>query len=261
MTVYREVFVALETREAASAMKKHVEKLNEDLPQAKKIQIFYVAPEPNPFKSFPKDAQNRNRDWQQQSTFPNGGYNQQPGGFRGRGGMNGGMNRGGYQNTSMQMGNTGYNGQMNNMQRGGGGGMMNTNMNMNRGGFQGGFRGGRGGGGHNMMTGQMGTNFGMMGNMAGMAGLGGMTGMPMGMNMAMGMPMTGMAMPGVGFAGKTFIIKSCFEKNQTEKLFLGGFSAQPQLFNLQNMQQGQTPIQGQISPMGNPHGAKRPRPE
>ncbi|KAF4548511.1 Hypothetical protein D9617_27g044780 [Elsinoe fawcettii] len=219
-----EIFLELQSPEAATAVKRQIESLK-DQPPGKKITVLYSYPTPNPYKSLPKDAPNRNKDGYKDKPQGNysGGYNNQNNFRGGRGNFNRGgyQNRGGYNNNNNQMGGMmgGY-GNMNNMGAmgmgmgmGGFGGQMGFNrgggmMNMNRGGFQGG-RGGRGG---------------MMGGMMPNMGMGGMGGMGMGM---------GMDMSGMGFGGG-------FQQ--------GGYNNNGNQY-------------GGNSPPSNPHGAKRPRPE
>ncbi|KAF2220349.1 hypothetical protein BDZ85DRAFT_284763 [Elsinoe ampelina] len=183
-----EVFVEFQTPEAATAVKHQIDSVVNQAP-GKKISVSYAHPSPNPYKSLPKDAQNRNKDGYKdkpQGNY-NGGYNNQNSFRGGRGGYNRGgyQNRGGYNQNNNQMGMMSGFGGMNNMgamgmgmgAMGGFGGQMGFNrggnmMGMNRGGFPGG-RGGRGG----MMG-------GMMPNM-GMGGMGGM-GMDMGMGIGFG---------------------------------------------------------------------------
>ncbi|KAG8624681.1 hypothetical protein KVT40_007748 [Elsinoe batatas] len=177
-----EVFVEFQTPEAATAMKHEIDSVVNQAP-GKKINVLYAHSSPNPYKSLPKDAQNRNKDGYKDKPHGNynGGYNNQNNFRGGRGGYNRGgyQNRGGYNQNNNQMGMmNGFGGMGMGMgSMGGFGGQMGFNrgggmMGMNRGGFQN-SRGGRGG----MMG-------GMMPNM-GMGGMGGM-GMDMGMGMGYG---------------------------------------------------------------------------
>ncbi|KAF2150352.1 hypothetical protein K461DRAFT_280375 [Myriangium duriaei CBS 260.36] len=225
-----EAFVDLQSPQAATAMKWHLDQMIKDQPAAKKMTVTFAPPEHNPYKTHAKDASTRNRD--NTKDRPVNSYNHQSynntaqTGFRGgRGNYNRGafhnQSRGGFNNThnNGQLGMGGGFGGMNNM---GGMGMGNfNNMSFNRGSFHG-NRGGRGG--------MMGGNMGMMPNM-GMGGMGGMGGMNMGMGMDMGMG----GMGNMGFGG--------FPQGQ---------------FNQQQQQHFGGNAQ---SNMSNPHGAKRQRPE
>ncbi|KAH7406032.1 hypothetical protein DE146DRAFT_431587 [Phaeosphaeria sp. MPI-PUGE-AT-0046c] len=243
-----QVYVQLQSPQAATALKHQIENLFKDQAHAKKPSAIFNPPQHNPFKTLPKDVPAREKGRNDRGSSGNfsgqgGGFNNNRGNFN-RGNFN---NRGGnmgYQNnrnfSGAAGGNMGYGGQapMNNFGGNAMGGMNNFNGGFNRGGMMNnnmrggmGNRGGRGGMGMNNMGGGMGGSMGMnmpMGNnMMGMGG--GMMGM--GGNMAGNMGMMG------GMAGFN---------NQA------GFS--PQFFNQQQQQGG-----GDWA--NNPHGAKRARPE
>ncbi|KAI6778909.1 RRM domain protein [Emericellopsis cladophorae] len=190
----------------------------------KKISTQYWNPNMNPFRTLPKDAPARGKDQPrsaQPGSYSDRGNYNSGGGFRGRGGYGGGRGNMGQNSYNRNFGGGG--GYNNNM--GGGGG-----FGMGGGGGNFAFNAGRG----NMMGGGMrggGMRGGRGGNMMGMNPMGGMN---MGMPGAMGMGMMGATgMP--GFQG----IPGNFNN-------FGGFG--------QN--QG-----GGGGDWGNPHGAKRPRPE
>ncbi|KAH8710179.1 hypothetical protein GQ44DRAFT_436576 [Phaeosphaeriaceae sp. PMI808] len=236
-----QVYVQLQSPQAATALKHQIDNLFKDQAHAKKPTAIFNPPQHNPFKTLPKDVPQRDKGRSDRST--SGTYGNQTGSFNnsrgnyGRGNFN---NRGGnvgYQNnrnfSSPSGGNMGYGTQapMNNF--GGnamGGGMNNFGGGFNRGGMMGnnmrggmGNRGGRGGMGMNNMGGGIGMNMPMSNNMMGMSNP------MMGMGGNMGM------MGGMG----------------------GGFNNQssfsPAFFNQQQ--------QGGNDWGNNPHGAKRPRPE
>ncbi|KAK8204954.1 hypothetical protein IWZ01DRAFT_81977 [Phyllosticta capitalensis] len=245
-------FVELSSPQAATALKRTIESFGQGQQYAKKHSASYHSPHINPYRTLPKDVPNRkdgNRSDNRSSSgsftgsssmsmgsAPGGGFRGGRGGFN-RGGMNNmGYNRGGFNNPmSGGMGPTG--GYGNPMGGFGGNPMAMNNMgfnnSFNRGGMMGGMRGGMGGrGGRGGMN--TGMNPGMMGGMGPMGGMGmnpgmmgGMGGMGGNMNMGMG-GMQG----GFGAGGQ------------------GHFN--PAFFNQQS---------GGDGTWGNPHGAKRPRPE
>ncbi|TDZ31583.1 hypothetical protein C8035_v001508 [Colletotrichum spinosum] len=227
-----QVYVEFTSQQAATAAKHAIEATDGSQGIPKKHQVTYSNPTVNPFRTLPKDAPNR--AGKEQGSRPGGSYNNQGapmgeggyrGGYRGRGGFNGprggGMNQNFNRNFSGGMG-----GGFNNNMSGGGGGFNNG---MGGGSFGGGFqRGGGFGGGMRGGPGMRGGRGGMNNPMGGM-GMGPMGGMPMG-----GMPNMGMMGGGMpGFHGMP---------QQFNHAFFGG-------------------NQGGGNDWGNPHGAKRPRPE
>ncbi|KAF5017504.1 hypothetical protein F66182_10566 [Fusarium sp. NRRL 66182] len=227
-----QAYIEFYSPQASTATKHCIEQiLAENQAGQKKITLAYWNPNINPFKTLPKDAPARGKD---QSRAPSGSYNNDRGnnnmggsfggGFRGRGGYNrGGMNQGNY--------NRNFN---NNNNMGGG---FNPNMG---GGYNGPMGGGGGNFGFNNRGGMMGG--GMRGGPGGMrGGRGGMMGMnPMGGGMPMGMP----GNMGMGMMGPNG---------------MPGFQGMPPNFN-PNFG-GFNQNQGGGGDWGNPHGAKRPRPE
>ncbi|TIA74487.1 hypothetical protein D6C83_00492 [Aureobasidium pullulans] len=246
-----EAFVELASPQAATALKHRVDSFGADQQYVKKHTCIYVRPDYNPFKTSPKDAPQRNKV-AAPGAYNNGPAFQQTGGFRGgRGGYNrGGMNN---MNTGMGMGNMrgGYNNpQMNMMAAGFNGGAMGGNFNNN---MMGGFNNAMGG--FNNRGGMMGGN--MRGGFQNNRGRGGM-GMP---NMAMGMGNMGMnnmtnmgGMGGMGAMNMGNMNMGGFGNNTQGGHFNPGF------FNAGAAANGNT-SGGGMSPSGNPHGAKRPRPE
>lgn len=206
----RQAYVEFTSQQAATAVRHHIESLNNEANQAtRRMTVVYSSPVNNPFRTLPKDAaarppkdgamQNRIPSGQgyqdRQSNNMGGGNYNQGGGYRGRGGYGGprgNMNPGAFNNRSynQNMGNFG-----NNMGGGGGfgmgGGVGGYGGPGNFGGGGGGFRGG------NMMGGGM--RGGMRGGRGGMGNMGMMGGMPMGGAMPMG-PMGG-GMGGMGMMG------------------------------------------------------------
>ncbi|KAJ3947549.1 hypothetical protein N0V92_013251 [Colletotrichum tropicale] len=225
-----QVYVEFTTQQAATAAKHAIESTDGVNGVPKKHNVTYSNPNVNPFRTLPKDAPNRAGKDQGSSR---GGYNNQGssmggefrGGYRGRGGFNGprgGMNQGFNRNFS---GGGGMGGGFNNNMGGG----FNNGMGGNFGGGGGFNRGGGFGGGMRGGPGMRGGRGGGMNNPMGGMGMGPMGGMPMG-----GMPnmnMMGGGMP--GFHGMP---------QQFNPAFFGG-------------------NQGGGNDWGNPHGAKRPRPE
>ncbi|KAF4984427.1 hypothetical protein FZEAL_390 [Fusarium zealandicum] len=227
-----QAYIEFYSPQATTATKHCIDQiLAENQTSMKKVTLTYWNPSINPFKTLPKDAPARGKD---QNRAPTGSYNDRGnsmggnfgGGFRGgRGGYNrGGMNQGNY--------NRQYINNNNNM------GGFNPNMG---GGFNGPMGGGGGGGnfGFNNRGGMMGGGMrggpgGMRGGRGGMMGMNPMGGMPMGMPGNMGMGMMGPnGMP--GFQGMPPNFNPGFGFNQNQ----GGGGGD----------------------WGNPHGAKRPRPE
>lgn len=243
----------------------------------KKHTVIYVRPEFNPFKTYPKDAPARSKDSfkeRQQSGYSSGGTSYQSGGYQSSGFRGG---RGGYNNN-----------------RGGGGGMNNVNgtgMNMSAGGFSnqsrgGGFQTPQMGmmGGYNAMNpmngmgmtagmggfnpqmgfirggGMMGANRGVY---QGNRGRGGMMG-NMGMMPQMGMPNMA-SMPNMGAMGMGMGMNG----NAVSPIKLGtrvdtiaaGFGATPPQAHFNPQFYGGSASPQSMSPAGNPHGSKRPRPE
>ncbi|PNY23575.1 Uncharacterized protein TCAP_06481 [Tolypocladium capitatum] len=224
-----QAYVEFQSRQGATAAKHFIDQAaGEGTPPAqKKMTTSYWNPGMNPFRTLPKDAPARVKE--QPRSAPSGPYNDRGGyggGFRGRGGFSGGrggMNQNTFNNNRNFNNNLGFN---NNM--GGGGGGFNGPM----GGGNFGFNGGRGG----MMGGGMrGGPGGMRGGRGGnMMGMGPMGGMPMGMPGNMGM---------MGMGG------------------MPGFQGMNPNFNAGGFGFGQNQGGGGNGDWGNPHGAKRPRPE
>ncbi|KAL3471289.1 hypothetical protein BJX99DRAFT_263403 [Aspergillus californicus] len=244
-----QAFLEFTTLPAASATKHQIESLATTGQSGRKYMINYTTPQPNPFRTLPKDNPMRKDN---PRSMTGGGYNAPNqtnfggmnnmggGGFRGgRGGYN---NRGGMQN--MTGGYTNRNfpnpmGGFNNPMVGGGFqgnqmGMQNYGFN-NRGGMMGGtMRGGPGG---------------MRGRGGGMAGAANMMGMPgmsgpmggMGMN-----PMAGGMNPMMGGIGGNMGMQG-----------IGGFQGPNQGFNTGFFPQNQGVGDGSW----NPHGTKRSRQE
>ncbi|PHH87541.1 hypothetical protein CDD83_8731 [Cordyceps sp. RAO-2017] len=222
-----QAYVEFQSRQAATAARHYIDQIGNDgaQPTQKKVSTSYWNPGMNPFRTLPKDAPTRVKE--QPRTAPSGPYNDRgafSGGFRGRG--NFGPGRGNMPPSNFNRNfnnNMGYN---NNMGPGfnapmGGGGGGNFGF------------GGRGG----MM------GVGMRGGMGGMRG--GRGGMPMGMPPMGGMPMGmpgNMGMMGMGGA-------------------MSGFQGMNPGFNGGGFGFGQNQAGGGNGDWGNPHGAKRPRPE
>ncbi|KAF4335696.1 heterogeneous nuclear ribonucleo HRP1 [Fusarium beomiforme] len=221
-----QAYIEFYSPQASTATKRRIEQiLAESQGAQKKVTLTYWATTNNPFKTLPKDAPARAKD---QTRTPSGSYNNDRGGHMGGnfgGGFRGG--RGGYNRGGMNQGN--YNRNFNNNNMGGYnnmGGGYNGPMSVGGGNFGFNNRGGMMGGG---MRGGPG---GMRGGRGGMMGMNPMGGMPMGMPGNMGMGMMGPnGMP--GFQGMPPNFNPGFGFNQNQ----GG------------------------GDWGNPHGAKRPRPE
>ncbi|EEY15921.1 RRM domain-containing protein [Verticillium alfalfae VaMs.102] len=154
-----QVYIEFASQQAATATKHLVDKLEGNTPGQKRYNVAYSNPNVNPFRTLPKDTSNRQPKEGQGSratgTFNNDNSANMGGNFRGnyrgRGGgggfvPRGGMNQNNY-NRNFAGGMGGYN-QNNNMggfNNGGMGGVGFNNNNMggfNRGGFGGGMRGG-----------------------------------------------------------------------------------------------------------------------
>ncbi|SPJ82286.1 related to heterogeneous nuclear ribonucleoprotein HRP1 [Fusarium torulosum] len=222
-----QVYIEFYSPQASTATKHRIEQVvaeGQGIP--KKVTLAYWNPNINPFKTLPKDAPARGKDQNHAPPVPynNRGNNMGGnfgGGFRGRGGYN----RGG-------MNPTNYNRNFNNNNNMGG---FNNNMG---GGYNNPMGGGGGNFGFNNRGGMMGGGMrggpgGMRGGRGGMMGMNPMGGMPMGMPGNMGMGMMGPnGMP--GFQGMPPNFNPGFGFNQN---------------------------QGGGGDWGNPHGAKRPRPE
>ncbi|KAM0279671.1 hypothetical protein ACHAQH_004473 [Verticillium albo-atrum] len=232
-----QVYIEFTSQQAATATKHLVDKLEGNTPGQKRYSVAYSNPNVNPFRTLPKDTSNRQpKDSQGSRTAGTYNNDNNPsmggnfrGNYRGRGGAfvpRGGMNQNNYnRNFSGGMGGYNQNNNMGGYNNGGmgGGGFNNSMGGFNRGGFGGGMRGGPGG---------------MRGGRGGMNQMGGMQMGPMG-----GMPMGGMGNP-MGMMGGG----------------MQGFQGMPQQFNPGFFGGGGGGGQGG-GDWGNPHGAKRPRPE
>ena len=197
----RQAYALFTSAQAATAVKRKIESFGEGQVYKSKFTVTFSNPFLNPFKTLPKDGNNRNNNQmsrnynsvQGQSGYNQGGsYRGGRGSYNSRGGANmGGYSRGGFQQPQPQplpgsyQGGAGFQG----------GGAMGGGM-PSYGNFQG--RGGMMGGG-----GMRGGNMGMRGGRGGGMNNMGM-GMPMGMGpmpgqMAMGMPQmnAGMGMQGM----------------------------------------------------------------
>ncbi|KAJ0422173.1 hypothetical protein BJY00DRAFT_98469 [Aspergillus carlsbadensis] len=240
-----QAFLEFTSLPAASATKHQIDSLSTTGQSGRKYTAVYASPQPNPFRTLPKDNpmrkdNNRSMTGGYNSPAPNTNFgmnNMGGGGFRGgrggggynnRGGMQNmpGFNRnfqnpmGGFQNPMVGSGFQGNQMGMQNYGFGGRGGMMGGNM---RGG-PGGMRG-RGGG------------MGNAPNMMGMPNMGPMGGM--GMN-----PMSGGMNPMMGGMGGNMGMQ-------------GGFQGPNQGFNTGFFPQNQGVGDGSW----NPHGTKRSRQE
>ncbi|KAF1966947.1 hypothetical protein BU23DRAFT_573601 [Bimuria novae-zelandiae CBS 107.79] len=234
-----QVYVQLQSPQAATALKHQIEALYKDQTHTKKPTAIFNPPHVNPFKTLPKDVPQRDKNRSDRSSSGNFGnqggqggnfnrFNNQRGNFNARGGGNVGFqNNRNFSGPAGNMGGYGGPGPMNNF----GGGPMGGMNNFGAGNFRGGMMGGMRGGMNNRGRGGMGMN-----NMGGMN-------MPMGNNMmgmgsGMGMMGGNMGMMGGGMG------PGGFSGNQTH--FTPGFFPQSQAGGDGNW---------------NPHGAKRPRPE
>ncbi|KAB8077164.1 hypothetical protein BDV29DRAFT_68505 [Aspergillus leporis] len=245
-----QAFVEFTTLQAATAVKHKIETFSITGSSGRKHSVNYTNPQPNPFRTLPKDAPMRKDN---QARSMSGGFNSSAqnmnfgmnnmggggGGFRGgrgggynnRGGMN--NNMGGFNNRNFQnpMG-------FQNPMAGGFagnpmGGMQNYGFNNRGGGIMGGMRGGPGG----MRGGRGGGGMGGP-NMMGMPNMNPMGGM--GMN-----PMSGGMNPMMGGMGGNMGMQ-------------GGFQGPSPGFN-QNFFPPNQGVGGDGS--WNPHGAKRSRQE
>ncbi|OHE95847.1 RRM domain-containing protein [Colletotrichum orchidophilum] len=228
-----QAYIEFTSQQAATAAKHAFESTDNAQGVPKKYQVTYSNPHVNPFRTLPKDAPNR--AGKDQGTRPGGNYNNQGSsmgsdfrgnGYRGRGGFNGprgGMNQGGF--------NRNFSGGM--------GGGFNNNNNMGGGGFNNGMGGGNFGGGGFQRGGGFGG--GMRGGPGMRGGRGGMHNPMGGMNMGPMGGMPNMGMPNMGMMGGG----------------MPGFQGMPQQFNPAFFGGNQ----GGGNDWGNPHGAKRPRPE
>ncbi|KAF2709453.1 hypothetical protein K504DRAFT_274505 [Pleomassaria siparia CBS 279.74] len=254
-----QIYVQLQTPQAATALKHQVDTIYKDQAHAKKPTAVFNPPHINPFKTLPKDVPAREKNTRgdravsssysgHQNSNQGGNYNRfnnNRGNFNNRGANNNNMN---FQNRNFGgpvggnmgggMGGYGSPAPMNNFGATPMGGMNNFGGGgFSRGGMMaGGMRGGmqnRGGRGGNMGMNNMGAmNMPMGGNMMGMGG--GMMGMGGNLGMMGGLGNSG----GFGGAQPHF---------------------NPAFFN-QAQQQQQQQQQGSDGNW-NPHGAKRPRPE
>ncbi|KAE8147804.1 hypothetical protein BDV25DRAFT_159612 [Aspergillus avenaceus] len=239
-----QAFLEFITLQAATATKHKIETFSVTGSTGRRHTVNYTNPQPNPFRTLPKDAPMRKDN---QARAMSGGFNSpsqnmnfgmnnmggfrggRGGGFNNRGGMN--NNMGGFNNRNFQnpMGfqNPMAGGFPNNPMAG----MQNYGFN-NRGGMMGGMRGGPGG----MRGGRGGSMAPNMMGMPGMNPMGGMAMNPMsgGMN-----PMMGGMGGNMGMQGK------------------GGFQGPNPAFN----QNFFPPNQGVGDGSWNPHGAKRSRQE
>ncbi|KAL2831168.1 hypothetical protein BDW59DRAFT_7796 [Aspergillus cavernicola] len=242
-----QAFLEFTALPAASATKYQIESLNTPGQSGRKYMINYTSPQPNPFRTLPKDNPMRKDNTRSMTggyNSPNqnanfGMNNMSGGGFRGgRGGYNnrGGMqNMPGYVNRNFQNPMGGFNNPM------AGGGFQGNQMGMqnygfgNRGGMMGGnMRGGPGG-----MRGRGGSGMTGAPNMMGMPGMGPMGGM--GMN-----PMSGGMNPMISGMGGNMGMQG-----------IGGFQGPNQGFNTGFFPQNQGVGDGSW----NPHGTKRSRQE
>ncbi|KAI5204887.1 hypothetical protein AUEXF2481DRAFT_5019 [Aureobasidium subglaciale EXF-2481] len=250
-----EAFVELASPQAATALKHRIDSFGADQQYVKKHTCIYVRPDYNPFKTSPKDAPQRGKV-ATPGAYNNGPAFQQSSGFRGgrggytRGGMNNmntGMNMGG-------MGRGGFNNPQMNMMGGFNGGAMAGNFNNNN--MMGGFNN-NAMGGFNNRGGMMGGN--MRGGFQNNRGRGGMMMPNMGMGMGMGMGNMGMnnmnnmgAMGAMNMGNMGNMGMGNFSNNTQGGHFNPGFFGAAANGNATG---------GGMSPNGNPHGAKRPRPE
>lgn len=247
-----QIYVQLQTPQAATALKHQIDNLFKDQAHTKKPTAIFNPPHVNPFKTLPKDVPARDKGRNDRATSGNYG-NQGTGNYNNRGGYN--NNRGGFNNNRGN--NMGY--QNNRNFSSPVGGAMGNNMggsygaqapmngfNNPMGGGMNGFGGFNRGGmmGNNMRGGGM-NNRGRGGGM----GMNAMGATPMGMGMPMANNMMGMGGNMMGMGGNMGMMGGMG----------GGFGGSPQGFNpgfFQGSQGG-----GSDGGWQNPHGAKRPRPE
>ncbi|KAI9368803.1 hypothetical protein BJX61DRAFT_536940 [Aspergillus egyptiacus] len=237
-----QAFLEFTALPAASATKRQIESLNNTGQSGRRFMVHYTSPQPNPFRTLPKDNPMRGKDntrsmgYNSPNQNLNFGMNNMGGGFRG--GRGGYGNRGGMQNMSGYV-NRNFQGPMGFNNPMVGGGFQGNQMGMqnypfaNRGGMMGGnMRGGPGG---------------MRGRGGGMAGTPNMMGMPgMGPMGAMGMnPMAGGMNPMMGGMGANMGMQGGFQ-GPTQGFNTGGFFPQNQ---------------GVGDGSWNPHGTKRSRQE
>ncbi|KAF2643395.1 hypothetical protein P280DRAFT_488438 [Massarina eburnea CBS 473.64] len=243
-----QVYVQLQSPQAATALKHQIEALYQDQAHAKKPTAIFNPPHVNPFKTLPKDVPQRDKNRGDRSSGNFGNQGGQGGNFnRFNNNRGGGFNRGG--NSMGYQNNRNFSGPAGNMagNMGGGfggapmgnfggspmGGMNGFNGGFNRGGMMGG--GVRGGMNARGRGGMMGANMGGMNMPMGNGMMGGMNGGMMGNNMMGGnMGMMGGMGP-------------------------GGFGANQPHFNPGFF--GQSQGGGGGDGNWNPHGNKRPRPE
>ncbi|CBX94584.1 hypothetical protein IAQ61_009581 [Plenodomus lingam] len=247
-----QVYVQLQTPQAATALKHQIDNLFKDQAHTKKPTAIFNPPHVNPFKTLPKDVPAREKgrnDRALSSNYSNqgvgnynrGGYNNNRGGFNSNRG-----NNMGYQNNRNFPSPVG--GPMGNNMAGGYGAQ--TPMN----GFNNPMAGGMNGfGGFNNRGGMMGNNMrGGMNNRGrgGGMGMNTMGANPMGMGMPMANNMMGMGGNMMGMGGNMGMMGGMG----------GGFAGSPQGFNT-GFFQGNQGGAGNDGSWQNPHGAKRPRPE
>ncbi|KAF2264349.1 hypothetical protein CC78DRAFT_553519 [Lojkania enalia] len=244
-----QVYVQLETPQAATALKHQLESFYKDQAHAKKPTAVFNPPHINPFKTLPKDVPARNKNQGDRSSSGSFGgnqggssggnfnrFNNNRGNFNNRGNMNNNM---GFQNRNFSgpaggnMGGYGGPSPMNNF----GGGPMGGMNNFGGGGFN------RGG----MMGGNIRGGMGNRGGRGGMGGMGNMGGG--GMNIPMGGNMIGMGGNMMGMGGNMGMMGGMGGP--------GGFGGNQPHFNPAFFNQNQGGNDGNW----NPHPAKRPRPE
>ncbi|KAH9868541.1 hypothetical protein J1614_007613 [Plenodomus biglobosus] len=246
-----QVYVQLQTPQAATALKHQIDNLFKDQAHTKKPTAIFNPPHVNPFKTLPKDVPARDKGRNDRATSGNYG-NQGTGNYNNRGGYN--NNRGGFNNNRGN--NMGY--QNNRNFSSPVGGAMGNNMGGSYGaqapmnGFNNPMGGGMNGFGGFNRGGMMGNNMrGGMNNRGrgGGMGMNAMGATPMGMGMPMANNMMGMGGNMMGMGGNMGMMGGMG----------GGFGGNPQGFNpgfFQGSQGG-----GSDGGWQNPHGAKRPRPE
>lgn len=255
-----QVYVHMQTPQAATALKHQLENFYKDQTHTKKPSAIFNPPHVNPFKTLPKDVPARDKNRGDRSASSNFGGSQNSGGGtynnrftnnnRGNFNSNRGNQNMNFQNRNFSnpaAGNMGFGGPgaMNNFQGNNMGGMNNFGGGgFNRGGMMGGMRGGMNNRGRG----------GMMNNMGGGGGNSGMgMNMPMGggnmMNMGAGMMGMGGNMGGnMGNMGNMGMMGG---------MGAGTFGGNQPHFNPAFFNQGQSGGDG----TWNPPPAKRPRPE
>jgi len=245
-----QVYVQLQTPQAATALKHQIDNLFKEQTHTKKPTAIFNPPHVNPFKTLPKDVPARDKGRNDRATP--GNYGNQAAGNYGRGGFN--NNRGAFNNSrgnNLGYQNRNFSGPVGGAM--GGGNMANgygaqapmNSFNNPMGGMNnfGGFN--RGGMMGNNMRGGM-NNRGRGGAM----GMGTMGANPMGMGMPMGGNMMAMGGNMMGMGGNMGMMGGMG----------GGFNGNPQGFN-PGFFQGNQGGGGNDGSWQNPHGAKRPRPE